>query len=116
MDDRIKELILKLTEKTSVGALNWGKTSRDNEYICDLGDTAITVDRYWSGDDWGNEEEVVVDICILNREGKQIDRYYYTEEPTEAFRILAALHSAAHRRHYKIDEIIDAVSAKLDSL
>ncbi|AVO55756.1 hypothetical protein C7A17_24385 [Ectopseudomonas mendocina] len=81
-----------------------------------MGENSLTVDRYWSRNEWGEENELVIDICILNKDGQQVDRYYCTDDEINEFRILESLHSAAHRRYYKIDEIIDDLIVNLDRI
>ncbi|MDQ7987311.1 hypothetical protein QYS36_20410 [Pseudomonas sp. G34] len=114
MDDRIKDLIAKLTMKTADSSLDWAKTSRDNEFICKIGNTSVTVDRYYYADEWDGSDGTIIDICILNKQGEQIDRHYSVENNSNEYSILSALHSAAHRRYHKIDDIINGLISDLD--
>lgn len=116
MDDKIRNLINTLTEKTSESKITWERTSRDNEFIYKTGSGAITVDSYMAGHEYSDDEEHVVDICILNDQGKQIERIYYDENNVSEFRLLLSLHQSIHRKYHKIDEIIDDIISEISGL
>ncbi|HZX19128.1 MAG TPA: hypothetical protein VFF22_19945 [Pseudomonas sp.] len=116
MDEKIRNLIGTLTDKTSTSKIKWERTSRDNEFICKTGSGAITVDSYMAGHEFSDEEEHVVDICILNDQGIQIERIYYDENSPSEFRLLLSLHQSIYRKYHKIDEVIDNIISEISEL
>lgn len=116
MDEKTKNLIDKLLEKTNSSKISWEKTSRGNEFIFKTKSGSVTVDSYMAGEEFGNHEEHIVDICILNLQGEQIERTYYEESSHLEFKLLLSLHQSIYRKYHKIDEIIDDIISQISGL
>lgn len=109
MDEQLRSLIVNLVKKTNESKLRWDKTSRDNEFMVTLDSGSITVDDFWATDEFSGEEERVLDLCILNAQGKQIERFYYERSGLEEFKSLQELHSIVYRKYHRIDEVINSI-------
>jgi len=116
VDVKIKNLINALTEKTSDSRIKWDRTSRDNEFICNVGSGSITVDNYMAHDEYSGEEDQVLDLCILNNQGQRLERIYYDDSSSVEFKLLLSLHQSIYRKYHKIDEIIDGIISEISEL
>jgi hypothetical protein len=116
VDEQTKKLIIALTEKTFDSKLNWDKTSRDNEFVCAVQSGSITIDSYWQYNDYEGEEVQYLDIAVLNILGEVIERTTFSADDGSDYKLLQTLYQAAHRRHYKIDEVITSIIDSISSL
>lgn len=114
--DNFKKLIEKLLVKTIAGQVIWNETGNGKQFKVQLPKGAITIDRYWVADEYGdpNVGVVYIDIEILNENGQSIERLSFPEHSDDG-KVLLDLYDAARRFYYKVEETFKNIINELDT-
>jgi hypothetical protein len=109
--EKLKQLIVLLTEKTNDKKAIWNKGSSENQFILSLAQGAAVSIAEWEGQ-WSTNYDVV----IFNTSGDAIEKFG-TDQQSESsdVAILAAFHKAASNQFYKVDETMDALLSSIIS-
>lgn len=118
VDEKYKELINKVIQKTSEGKSNWLSTGQEDQYVLHLSKGSIVIDKY----DRRMSRQVnrmvggqvdflnTYEITISNDDGNVVDSFSVSEdEKPEAWSLLKELYDCARRSYLKIDETLDGM-------
>ncbi|WP_374460240.1 hypothetical protein [Chryseobacterium taeanense] len=111
MEQRIKNLIQLLEEKTRSNDAMWTRTSSDNEFKIDINNSTITVDM------WNVEAVTYYEFVILNENGDRVERIVVGDDDpfNSEFQIVTNFYDAVRNSYFKVDETIENILKELNS-
>lgn len=110
-ESKVIEIIDKLVEKTSLKQAIWDITSKADQFVLNLGDSSITIEK-WEDNTMlhyftliirGSFGQLVYQISISN------------EENNDTYKRLKSLHEVAKSSYFKIDETLNDIFNKVNS-
>lgn len=107
INDKLRQLIELLTQKTNNKEAVWNKASGDKQFKLILSNNIAVTVSYSNAT--LNEPEYY-GIAIFNSNGDVIQRYY-TDDDTSAqdFGLIERFHQAANDAYFKVDETFDSL-------
>jgi len=112
MNPKLIALARKLLVQTKAGAVHWSATDRDRRFLSTLSAATVVIEQ--QGPD-------VISLQLENVAGTVIEElsivevaFGMTNTDRDASELLKALHEAARRQVYQIDETLDSLLNELD--
>lgn len=109
--EKLKQLIILLTDKTNDKKALWNKGSVDGQFVLSLAQGAAVSVTEWDGQ-WSTNYDVV----IYNNSGDAIEKFS-TDQTSDSLdvNLLSTFHKAASNQYYKVDETMDALLSSVMS-
>ena len=113
MNQKVKELMLRLIEKTDEGNAFWSKTSGNNSFQIVFPNGAVTISQ---GFDGYNQEEWF-NFSLFNNNGESIYNISSTDTDSTPgeLDIVSQLFNSVLSSYYKVDITIDSILEIIDS-
>ncbi|RYE13018.1 MAG: hypothetical protein EOP34_09715 [Rickettsiales bacterium] len=106
--EKLKQLIILLTDKTQKKKAIWDKASGNNQFKLSISDSGIAVTINEDDSNWNRG--TIYEVTVFNSSGYPIERFASDDNSNhEDFGLLKAFHKAASDQYYKVEETMDAI-------
>ncbi|PXV61898.1 hypothetical protein CLV62_12453 [Dysgonomonas alginatilytica] len=115
IQEKYKTIIDNLISATQSDKIQWGKTSRDSEYIVNVGQGSVTIDYSSNNDPFSSSFYEAVNFSIRNDIGEPIIRIYVQDEDAE-YKYLKDFYDLVNNSYLKADKTINSMMDFLNNL
>ena len=105
INEKIKQLIEKLLEKTLANEVNWSQGSGNYSFQLILNNGSVSLDTFFDDD----SNQGVLSLTLYNDNGESIESIGFGErEDKEDYKFLENFYNTVKRKYLKVDKTIDS--------